>query len=238
MTSEQGLRDIVYFLYLRQCRVRNIPEIKIGNGEFQVYHQMAWERIARELNVSRLSTTLTLTPVTVYTEYVLPASYGGYISHELTLTGSNTVGSKLDLMHFEEMPTAGNLVSGTPNRFAIYIKDDGLSYVYLYPLTGFAGEFKLWYKNQPEIANGAGAGATLGTGIGANTFDVPRDLQRLLINGILAELFPDLMQKWEIDLDNARYLRTTPTKGEISYNLGGLDDDDPDHGYSKNFEGI
>ena len=234
MTSEQGLRDIVYFLYLRQCRLRKISEITIGNGEFKVYFDLVWERIARELSVTRLSTTLSLTPVTVYTEYALPASYGGYISHELTLTGANAVGSKLDLQHFEEMPTAGNLVSGTPDRFAIYTKDDGLSYAYLYPLTGFAGEFKLWFKYQPAINNPLGAGATLGT----VNFEVPRDLQRLLINGILAELFIDLMPKWEFDLEQAKYHRTIPTKGEVSYNFGGLDDDEPDHGYSKNWEGI
>ena len=234
MTNEQNLRDIVYFLYQRQCRVRNIPEIEIGNGEFKIYFDMAWERIARELNVTRLFTTLTLIPVTVYTEYALPATYGGYISHELTLTGANSVGSKLSLQHFEEMPTSGDLVSGTPNRFAIYTKNDGLSYVYLYPLTGFNGELKVWFKYQPEISDGAGAGATLAT----INFEVPRDLQRLLINGILAELFPDMQPKWEMDLENAKYSRTIPTKGEISYNLGGLDDDDPDHGYSKNWEGI
>ena len=232
MTTLTDLKGIVDFRYIRQAAARKIPETLIGNGEFKVYFDAVKEEIIRELNVSRLSTKIDLTPVTVYTEYALPTTYGGYINHEITFSGVSTKSTGLQLKSYEELPTAGDLTAGTPHNLAIFTKETGLSYVYLYPLVAYTGSLTVHYRYASPISAGGGSNQSM-----AGTIDLPTNLHQLLIEGILAQIFPDLAPIYYTKLDNMRAYRLIPAKGSISYSFGGLDDDDFDNGFSKNFNG-
>ena len=232
MTTLQNVKDIIMFRYARETKMRQLPEMGLGDGEFTVYYEMVSEEIYKALNINDLSTDISLTPVTVFTEYALPASYGGLKSHQLVMSGSSSNRIGLEIISMEQMPTVGNLVSGQPNRMAIYAKSDGLYYVYLYPLVSVAGTLTIRYKRSMEITDGAGSGADL-----TKSVEVPRVYQSLLLDGILAQLIPDLEAKYMMKLAQAVQDRPIPNKGEIEYNFGGLEDDDIDNGFSKNFNG-
>ena len=132
MTTLQHLRDIVYFKYMVESRRRKEPEIAWGDGEFKVMYDIVKDEIFKELNIAELTTDISLSIVTVYTDYALPSTFGGLISREIVFTGNSAY--DIELKNMAEMPTKGSLVSGTPNRMAIFVKNDGLHYVYLYPL--------------------------------------------------------------------------------------------------------
>ena len=232
MTTLQQLKDIIYFKYMKECNNRKIPEMEIGDGEFKIYYDIVKDELFKELNIAVAKQEITITAVTSYTEYALDSVYGGLVSHELVLTGSDNIGNGLEIKNYEEMPISGNLTSGTPNRIAIYAKSDGLHYVYLYPLSGYAGTLTIIYKLLSEIEAGAGASADL-----TKSIAIPLQYQYLLIQGIMAQLFGDLYQVYYANLENAKYYRAVPTKGQIYYSFGGLNDDDIDNGYSKNWNG-
>ncbi len=230
MTTLQQLRDIVYFKYIRETKRRGEPEIVFGDGEFKVMYDLIKDEIFKELNISELTQDITLTPVTVYTDYALPAAYGGLVGREIVFTGNSAY--QIELKNINEMPTEGNLTSGTPNRMAIFVKNDGLHYVYLYPLAGFSGTLTIRYKVISEISAGGGAAQSLSGNIA-----VPFIYQFLLIDGIMAQLFPDMSELYYQKLQNAVYYRAVPTKGIVEYSFGGLSDEDFDNGFSKNFNG-
>lgn len=234
MTNLSNVKALTDAMYNRECRNRGIPPTKIGNGEFILWYELVVERIVRELNIQELSTSIVLTPVTVYTDYVLPTSFGGLLGYEFLISGSsNSTKSGLEIVPMALMPTLGNLISGTPNRMAIFPKADARFYVYLYPLTSVSGTLKINYKRSMEITDQTlGAGGSL-----AGAVEIARPYQHLIIRGIMAEIFPDKMPEYMMLLSQARYDRAVPNNGEIFYNLGGLEDDDIDNGYSKNFNG-
>ena len=230
MTTLQHLRDIVYFKYMVESRRRKEPEIAWGDGEFKVMYDIVKDEIFKELNIAELTTDISLSIVTVYTDYALPATFSGLISREIVFTGNSAY--DIELKNMAEMPTNGSLVSGTPNRMAIFVKNDGLHYVYLYPLAGFSGTLTIRYKVLSEISGGGGAGQVLSGNIA-----VPLQYQILLIDGIMAQLFPDMSQLYYEKLEKAIYYRAVPTKGVVEYSFGGLSEEDFDDGRSKNWRG-
>jgi hypothetical protein len=216
---------------MKECKKRNIPEDEIGNGEFLIYYETVMEELSSWLNILQTYQDISITPVTVFTEYVLNSDYGFLKSYKVNF-GSDASALDLELVDLSQVPTIGNLTSGTPNRISIYPKDDGLHYVYLYPLSGFTGTLRIFYKQLSYISAGGGAGASLaGTSVLADRYF------GLLVEGLLAQMFDDKMSIFMIKLQNASYLNATPTKGNIDYSLGGIDDDTPDNGFSKNFNG-
>lgn len=234
MTTLQDLKGVIDWRYMREAKRRGEEYIELGKGEFKVMYDTIVDQIYRRLSIEDLSTSISITPTTVFTEYLLPSSFGGYRSHEFLLTGNNSVSARgLEICSLDELPTIGNLVSGTPNKLAIYAKADGQYYAYLYPLSGFSGTLKIRYKRAVGIDAGLGAGVDL-TDI---DFEVPRIFHSLVIDGIMSQIYPDMLPFFEQRLDQAIYDRPSMAKGEISYNLGGLEDDDRDNGFSKNFNG-
>ena len=83
-----------------------------------------------------------------------------------------------------------------------------------------------------EISGGGGAGQVLSGNIA-----VPFQYQILLIDGIMAQLFPDMSQLYYEKLEKAIYYRAVPTKGVVEYSFGGLSEEDFDDGRSKNWRG-
>jgi hypothetical protein len=216
---------------MREAKRLGIPEDDIGNGEFQVYYEMIREEMMRKLNLSEATTDISVTPVTVYTEYALPAGFGALRGHEIVF-GTGTNSYPLKLRSINELPTVGNLTSGTPHSFAIFNKNDGLYYLYLYPLSGFTGTLRIRYKVADAISAGSGAGTDL-----TKTVPIGQMYIHLLIHGVIGQLIPDLDGVYQTKLQDAIYDRPAPTNGEVDYNFGGLDGEDFDNGFSKNFNG-
>lgn len=232
MTTLSNLKNIFDAQYNRQCRGRQItPEI-IGNGEFKLWYDIVTDRLYRDLNITDLSTTISLTPATVFTEYALPSTFGGLRGYELAFSNNSSVINSLDIVTLDKIPQLGSLAVGIPNKMAIYSKSTGLYYVALYPLVGNSGSLRITYKRLTEIANGSGTSTSL-----AGNVELPIVYQHLLLTGILAQVFPDLEGKFEVMVQRAIYDRPNPNKGGMSYNFGGLEDEDIDNGYSKNFNG-
>lgn len=226
------MKGIIDWRYMREAKRRKEEYTELGRGEFKVMYDMVVTEIYKRLSIEDLSTSISITPVTVFTEYALPASFGGYRSHEFLITSGGQSARGLEITDINEMPTIGNLISGTPNKLAIYAKSDGLYYAYIYPLSGFTGTLKIRYKRAQDINAGAGAGMDL-----TGDVDVPRVYQSLVMDGIMAQIYPDMLNYYEAKLDQAIYDRPNPTKGQIAYNFGGLNDDEIDNGFSKNFNG-
>lgn len=230
MTVKQ-LRDIVITKYMAESRRRREPELEIGNGEFKVYYDLTMNDILNEIRMFRITQDISLTPVTVYTEYALANSFSGLINYEMVIpSGGNT--QYPEYKDISEMPTAGDLTAGSPNSIAIFPKGDGLHYVYLYPLVSVAGTLRVRYYTNHLINNGETSDADL-----TDTIPVPNEYMNLLITGLMAQLFPDMYPLFIAKIQDAKFLSPTPTKGNINYSLGGFEDDTPDNGHSKNFNG-
>ncbi len=212
------LKGLVDFRYARESAKLKQPTLEVEQGEFLLYYQTIMAEILSELSVSELTQDISITPVTVYTEYDLNANYGGLRNFEIIFTGEEAGLARLELTPIEEMPTAGtSLISGTPNRIAIFPSNDGLFHVYLYPLSGFTGTLRIRYKLLQDIEAGAGVEADL-------SGDVPLPIQykSLLITGILSMLMSEFIAEYRFKLENAPYLNATPSKGNIDYTLGGF----------------
>lgn len=227
------LKGLIDWRYMREAKRRKEEYVELGKGEFKVMYDTVVDEIYRKLSIQDLSTTISITPVTVFTEYALPASYGGYRSHEFLITSGGQSARGLEITSINDMPTIGNLISGTPNRLAIYPKSDGLYYVYLYPLSGFSGSLKINYKR----VQGIGVPPNRSVDLADIGFEVPVTYQSLVMDGIMAQIYPDMFAMYQAKLDQAIYERPTPNKGEIAYNFGGLNDEEVDNGFSKNFNG-
>lgn len=212
MTTIQEVYNAVTFRYMRETAARKMPQTEIQNGEFKLMYDIVVQEIFRKLNISDITTEIAITPVTVLTEYALPSSYGGLRSYECTFNDTKV---NLELVDINELPTAGDLTQGTPTKIAIYVKSDGLSYVYLSPLSGFTGTLKVRYKYVKEIEDGAGSGL----GLTAAT-EMPRIYEHLLIHGIMGELISDMKEQYYVYLKDAIGDRTTPVKATMNYNLG------------------
>ena len=239
MTTLNDVKTIFDAQYNRQCRMRNITPEVIGAGEFKLWYEIISDRLFRDLNITDLSTTISLTPVTVFTEYALPSTFGGLRGYELSFSNSSSVINNLDIVEIGNIPRLGSLAQGIPNKMSIYTKSDGLFYVTLYPLVANSGSLRIMYKRLTEIGNAVSTGG-VGTGTATSltgTVELPIVYQHLLLYGILAQVFPDLEGKFEAMVARAIYDRPNPNKGGLSYNLGGLDDEDIDNGFSKNFNG-
>ena len=230
MTTVKDLRDIVYFKYMVEKKRRKEPETKIGDGEFNVYYNIVKQEIFQRLSIGYITQTIALTPVTVFTEYALTNTFGGLENYQMTLDDN---ASDLELKNIAELPTTGGLTSGTPNKIAIYAKNDGLHYVYLYPLVSTAGSLAIRYKVTTEISAAFGRGYDLST----LNIEVPLQYQPLLIDGIMGQLFPDMQEIYYQKLKRAEYYRATPVKASLTYDMGGLDGEPFDNGFSKNFNG-
>jgi hypothetical protein len=212
------LKGLVDFRYMRESAKLDKDTLKFDSGEFVLYYNTIMQEIFSELNISETTQDIAITPVTVYTTYALSSTYGQLRNFELVYTGEEAGISRLTLTPMEEMPTVGdNLVSGTPNRLAIFSSNDGLSYVYLYPLSGFTGTLRLRYKINSDISAGVGAGGDLTASV-----PLPVQYKNLLISGILSMLLPEFVQEYRFKLSNAPYLDSTPSKGSIDYSLGGF----------------
>lgn len=236
MTTKQHVRDHVYWQYLRECKMRNLKPIHLTDGEFAVYYEYVLHDMFKRLNLyDQASQDISLTPVTVFTEYALDDNYGGFKGAEI-LYNTDTYSSRpLEIVPMDRMPTQGSLISGQPNRMAIYLKNDGLYYIYLYPLASVAGTLRIRFKFAPTIESGAGSGADL-----TKACIVPVTFQGLMLDGIMNKLLPNTewLNTYERGINQALEDRPVPNKGSLDYNLGGLEDDEIDLGYSKNWLGI
>lgn len=232
MTTVEQLKGLFDAQYNRECRRRGVQPEFITNGEFSLWYYIVTNRIFEELNVQELTTYITLTPVTVFTEYEIGSGFGGLRGYELAFSDGSTPITKLDIVEYAQIPKLGQLAVGIPNKMSIYAKADGKYYVALYPLVGNAGELAITYKRVIEIPNGAGTSADLDYDV-----EMPRVWHPLLLRGLMAQAFPDLEDRFEILLRDSVNKRPNPSKDEITYNLGGFEDEDIDNGYSKNFNG-
>ena len=229
MTYQQ-IRDITYWRYMRECKRLKIEQQGLEDGEFKVYADTVMDEMYRKLNIGDPYVDISITPVSVYTEYALPAGYGGLKGHEITFNSTHI--DNLALKPIANQPTSGDLTAGTPNSMSIFLKSDGLYYVYLYPLSAFTGTLRIYYKQINLINAGAGTGADL-----TEDLPLPSAYYGLLIEGILAQLLPDRISYYYQLLNQAIEDRPIPTVGNIAYNFGGLEDEDYDNGFSKNFNG-
>lgn len=232
MTTVKHLKGLFDAQYNRECRRRNITPDIITNGEFLLWYDLVSNRIYEELNVQELTISISLSPVTTFTEYEIGAGFGGLRGYELTFSNNSASMNKLDIVEYANIPKLGQLAVGIPNKMSIYAKADGKYYVTLYPLVGNSGTLSITYKRVVELANGAGAGADIDYAI-----EMPRVWHPLLLRGLMAQAFPDMEDRFEILLRDSVNKRPNPSKDEITYNLGGFEDEDIDNGYSKNFNG-
>lgn len=233
----KDLKGLIDWRYMREAKRRKEEYVELGRGEFKVMYETVVDELYRKLSIEDLSVTISITPVTVFTEYALPSSYGGYRSHEFLITSGGQSARGLEIVSMDTIPTLGNLISGTPNKMAIYQKSDGQYYVYLYPLSSFSGSLKIRFKRIQEISEGASAIGGIPIDLSDIDFTVPRTYQALVMDGIMAQIYPDMLPWYEQRLEQAIYERPTPNKGEVAYNFGGLNDDEVDNGFSKNFNG-
>lgn len=234
MDTIQEVRDIVYWRYLRECKMRGLKPMHLKDGEFKVYYDTILEEMFQELNISVQETVeLALTPVTTYTTYTLGDSFGGLVDHEIIYTDSTYSSHPLEIVQMGDLPTTGSLTSGFPNRMAIF-EDDGVYKVYLYPLASKAGTLTVRFKKTIVIEAGAGSGADL-----TKDCVVPKPYQSVMILGLLSLLLPntEFEGKYEMGKQKKLEQRPIPNKGRTEYSLGGFDDEDIDRGFSKNWLG-
>ena len=212
MTTMQEVFNAVKIKNMRECERRKIPEGHIGNGEFYLFYDLVVDEIHRALNIVDITTEIAVTPVTVFTEYALPSTYGAFRSARLIFSDTQT---DLVLVDINEIPYAGTPAQGTPTRLAIYTKIDGLSYATLSPVSGFTGTLHVRHKYITPIRAGNEAGADLSPSI-----TIPKQYTHLLLHGIMAQLFPDMEQKYYTLLGDASKDRSTPVKATTNYQLG------------------
>lgn len=212
MTTIQAVYDAVRLRYMRETTARQIPQTEIGDGEFKLMYDIVQHELFRKLNISDAQADIAITPVSEFTEYALPSTYGGLRSYQLSFNNSST---SLELKDRTELPLSGNLAQGTPNRIAIYAKGDGLHYVYLYPLSGFTGTLTVRYKLLSDINDGGGANEALTV-----STVLPVQYKHLLLHGIMGELIPEMKAQYYEYLQDAIGDRAVPVKATTNYNLG------------------
>ncbi len=220
MTTILQVYNAVALRYMRECANRKIPQTEIQNGEFKLMYDIVQHEIFRKLNIADADVDIAITPVSVFTEYALPANYGSLRSYECVFSDTKVI---LELKDRSEMFTKGSLAQGTPNAICIYAKSDGLHYVYLNPLSGFTGTLTIRYKLLSDINDGGGAGESLS----AATV-LPVQFKHLLLHGIMGELLPDMKQQYYVYLQDAVGDRAVPVKATMNYQLGFDDEDDND----------
>ena len=221
------LKGLVDFRYMRESAKLGKTVLKLDSGEFLMYFDLIWSEMLNEIGVLESTTDIVITSVDVYTDYALPTSYGGLRQYEIIFTDEISGLARLKLVEISEVPTLGdNLTSGTPNKIAIFPKNDGLYYVYLYPLSGFAGTLRIRYKLISDVLAGVGAGD--GTDMD-KTIAIPQQYKGTLIMGCLSMLLPEFDGRYREMLANAIYLNAQPTKGHTEYNLGGYGSDSGYH---------
>ena len=212
MTTIQKVYDAVKLRYMRESAVRKVPQTEIGDGEFKLMYDVVQHEIFRKLNITDAETEIAITPVSVFTEYALPATFGGLRSFDLSFNDTQT---QLELKDRTELTTSGNLVQGTPTKIAIYAKADGLHYAYLSPVSGFTGTLTIRYKLLSDINDGGGANEDLSVAT-----ILPVQYKHLLLHGIMAELFSDMKQIYYGYLQDAVGDRAVPVKAVTNYQLG------------------
>lgn len=232
MTTVEQLKGLFDAQYNRECRRRGVTPEFITNGEFSMWYYIVANRIYEETNLANTTTYINLTPVTVFTEYEIGAGFGGLAGYELAFSDSAVSNNKLEIVDESAIPHLGNLEVGIPRKMAIYAKADGSYYVTLYPLVSNTGQLKITYKRVIEIPNGSGTNTDLDFDV-----DLPRVWHPLLLRGLMAQAFPDLEDKFEAWLRTSIHKRPNPKNDSMHYNFGGLDDEEIDNGFSKNFNG-
>jgi hypothetical protein len=212
MTTLQEVFNALKIKQMAECTRRKIEEPEIGDGEFLLYYDLVIDEIHRELNIVDVTTEIAVTPVTVFTEYALPVTYGAFRSAKLIFSETET---ELELVDFNEIPFAGTPAQGTPTKIAIYQKTDGLSYATLSPVSGFTGTLHIRHKYITPINAGGGASPTMTTAL-----SIPNQYKALLLHGLMGQLFPDMEQKFYAFLEKAKGDRSTPVKATTNYELG------------------
>ena len=214
----QELKGLIDYRYTRESAKLGQEQKRVEAGEFTLFYEIVLQEILEELSLNESTQEIAISAVTVFTEYALNGGYSALRNYQLIFTGEDATSPMLELTPMDEMPTAGVLVAGTPNRISIYPKDDGLYYVYLHPLSAYAGTLTIRYKTITAITAGGGNDASLTGSVPLNT-----KYNNLIQLGILSMLMPEFQAEYMARLDHFKGGHdATPTKGNIDYSLGGF----------------
>lgn len=220
MTTLDQLRNVWELQYKIQCELRGKKEQTIQDNTFRVMYDLAYNELAIELNILDSYIDVPLTPVTAYTVYSLGANFGGLRGYELVSNDDSVIRDYLELKNIDELPTTGSLRTGMPDSYAIFKGTTNQNwYLYLYPLVNFTGSIRIRYKYIPLVAT---------TGIldiGTLSVVIPDIYVNILLDGIMAQVFPDMRGVFLEKINRAILYRANPVKSNFEYELGGFSDE-------------
>lgn len=221
MTTLDQLRNAFEIQYRQQCKLRGIKEDTVQDNTFRLFYELVYNELSIELAIIDSYADVNITPVSVYTEYALPASYGGLRGIELFASDGAVINSDLETKSIHELPTLGTLCQGTPESFAIFKSTSNQTWLlYLYPLANFTGSARIRFKYVPLIS------ATASLDIGTINIVIPDIYVMIMLDGIMAQFFPDMRGIFESKINRARLYRANPVKSNFEYELGGYQEDE------------
>jgi hypothetical protein len=220
MTTLDQLRNAFEVQYRQQCKIRGIKEDTIQDNTFKLFYELVYNELSVELAIVDSYADIAITPVSVYTVYNLPATFGGLRGLELYSEDGQVI-CEPELKQIYELPTIGELSTGAPESYAIFKSTSNQNWsLYLYPLPNFTGRARVRFKFVPAISPTASLDiATVG-------LVIPDIYVMIMLDGIMAQMFPDMRPVFEARLNRARLYRANPVAGHFEYQLGGYQEDE------------
>lgn len=223
----QECRNLFITDYKIECLKRGVDIVDLANQDKIIASLISegQREIADRLKILSSWEDITLSAVTTFTTYDLNTNFLKVDRVELLMANNNNDAVKLQEVPIQSIPSMGDLLSGTPDRFAIF-NDGGAQYkITFYPLSNAAGTIRVWYYIDPGIYSPSGASSQdWGTFDGITfrgTLKIPRKYIVLLITYMLGKFFPDKQQEFEFKLEREKGNKGNSGRQGISYNLGG-----------------
>lgn len=228
MTTKE-LRGQFDFYYGLESTKRKVPQIDFVDQQFLLMYSNAMVEISDRLKMIKDFISISLTPVTQFTEYTLGQDYGGFIKAELFDASGNKM-YDIPEGDYSEINTAAENLSTEPQKVIIYA--DGLNYkLVLNPNPNMAGTLKLHYLKTSDLY-APSKGTTQQTpvdwnpqaGIGYNVVSttVPDKYIQGAIYHMLAQIFDDMTPKFEAWIYRMKASYAGTKKKSTNYKMGGV----------------
>lgn len=227
--TTQELRGQFDFYYGLEANKRKLPQIDFTDQQFLLMYSNAMVEVSDRLKMLRDFVTISITPVTVFTEYTLAQDYGGFIKAELFDAGGNKIGD-LEEGAYEDISTATNNATAKPMKVIVYA--DGLTYkMVLSPNANFTGSVKLHYLKVSDLyAPSKGAtqstpidfNSKVGVGYSAVSTTVPDKYIQGAIYHMLMQIYDDIAPKFEAWIYRMKASYAGTKKKATNYKLGGV----------------
>lgn len=210
------VRDAFKLEYRLECSKRNITQIDFTEKEIAYFLAKVQQDLAQRLRVSVDYTDIAITPVSAFTPYSLPATFG-------LIKGKPEIsGVEIDVVDISDIKTT-DLITGTPSKCAIYY--DGGYKIALNVLPVESATMRVWFYNDTGLYSPSGSSSQSWGSFNGSTFTsdpvIPERYIPLLILGMTAQMFPDVKGEYEMRINEYRRLQASSVRG-INYHFGGI----------------